>query len=149
MKITILCVVVMLLLGVAHLQSIEIGINSEEGFRFRHGPKVEHSVPLTSIEQVSAPVDDEIGVDFENEPAGLDSLSYNDNRDASSTPGVKLTPGSDKNRLHAEYGTNFRFLGEVKNNLDRVTVVTSIPIPRFHDVKQVPLQFSNCTVDLK
>ena len=75
MKITILCVFVMLLLGVAHLQSIEFGINSEEGFTFRHGPKVEHSVPLTSIEQVSAPVDDEIGVDFENEPAGLDSWS--------------------------------------------------------------------------
>ena len=149
MKITILCVVVMLLLGVAHLQSIEFGINSEEGFRFRHGPKVEHSVPLTSIEQVSAPVDDEIGVDFENEPAGPDSLSYNDNRDASATTSIKLTPGSDKNRLHAEYGTNFRFLGEVKNNLDRVTVVTSIPIPRFRDVKQVSLQFSNCTVDLK
>ena len=107
MKITILCVVVMLLLGVAHLQSIEFGINSEEGFRFRRGPKVEHSVPLTSIEQVSAPVDDEIGVDFENEPAGPDSLSYNDNRDASSTASIKLTPGSDKSRLHAEYGTNF------------------------------------------
>ena len=37
----------------------------------------------------------------------------------------------------------------MKNDLDRVTVVTSIPIPRFHDVKQVPLQFSNCTADLK
>ena len=107
MKITILCVVVMLLLGVAHLQSIEFKNNSEEGFRFRHGPKMEHSVPSTSIEQVSAPVDNEIGVDLENEPAGLDSLSYNDNRDASSTTSVKLTPGSDKNRLHAEYGTNF------------------------------------------
>ena len=107
MKVTILCIVVMLLLGVAHLQSIEFGKNSEEGFRFRHGPKVEHSVPLTSIEQVSAPVDYEIGVDLEKEPAGPDSLSYNDNRDASSTTSVKLTPGSDKNRLHAEYGTNF------------------------------------------
>ena len=110
---------------------------------------MEHSVPLTSIEQVSAPVDDEIGVDFENEPAGPDSLSYNDNRDESSTVSIKLTPGSDKNRLHAEYGSNFLFLGEVKNNLDRVTVITSIPIPRFHNVKQVPLQFSNCTADLK
>ena len=37
----------------------------------------------------------------------------------------------------------------MKNNLDRVTVVTSIPIPRFHNVKQVSLQFSNCTADLK
>ena len=136
MKITILCVVVMLLLGVAHLQSIEFGKNSEEGFRFRHGPKVEHSVPLTSIEQMSAPVDYEIGVDLEKEPAGLDSLSYNDNRDASSTTSVKLTPGSDKNRLHAEYGTNFQFLGEVKNKLYKVTVVTSIPIPRFCDIKK-------------
>ena len=107
MKITILCVVVMLLSGVAHLQRIEFGINSEEGFRFRHGPEVEHSVPLTSIEQVSAPMNDEIGVDFENEPAGLDSLSYNDNKDESSATSIKLTPGSDKNRLHAEYGTNF------------------------------------------
>ena len=107
MKITILCVVVMLLLGVAHLQRIEFGINSEQGFRFRNGPKVEHSVPLTSIEQVSAPVDAEIGVDIENEPAGLDSLSYNDNKDEPSTTSIKLTPGSDKNRLHAEYGTNF------------------------------------------
>ena len=123
--------------------------HSEEGFRFRHGPKVEHSVSLTSIEQVSAPVNDEIGVDFENEIAGPDSLSYNDNRDASSTTSVKLTPGSDKNRSYAEYGTNFQFLGEVKNTLDRVRVVTSIPIPRFRDVKQVLLQFSNCTVDLR
>ena len=28
-----------------------------------------------------------------------------------------------------------------------MTVVTSIPIPRFHDVKRTPLKFSNCTVD--
>ena len=120
MKITILCVVVMFFLGVAHLQSIEFGENSEEGLRFRHG---------TSIEQVGAPVDYE--TDLEKEPTGPDSLSYNDNRGASSTTSVKLTLGSDKNRLHAEYDTNFRFTGEVKNNLDRVTVVTSIPIPRF------------------
>ena len=73
MKITILYVVVMLFLGVAHLQSIEFGKNSEEGFRLRHGLKVEHSILLTNIEQVSAPVDYEIGVDSEKEPAGPDS----------------------------------------------------------------------------
>ena len=106
MKIAILCAVVMFFLGVAHLQSIEFGKNSEEGFRFRHGPRVEHSVPLTSIEQVSAPVDYEIGVDLEKEPAGPDSLSYN-NRRSSSTTSIKLSLGLDKNRLHAEYGTNF------------------------------------------
>ena len=97
----------MLFLGVAHLQSVEFGKNSEKGFRFRHGPMVEHSVPLTSIKQVSAPMDYEIGVDLEKEPAGPDSLIYNDNRGASSTTSVQLTPGSDKNRLHAEYGANF------------------------------------------
>ena len=96
----------MFFLGVAHLQSIEFGKNSEEGFRFRHGPRVEHSVPLTSIEQVSAPVDYEIGVDLEKEPAGPDSLSYN-NRRSSSTTSIKLSLGLDENRLHAEYGTNF------------------------------------------
>ena len=42
---------------------------------------------------MSAPVDDEIGVDFENKPAGPDSLSYNDNKDESSTTSIKLTPG--------------------------------------------------------
>ena len=42
---------------------------------------------------------------------------------------------------------NFWFLGEVRNNLDWVTVVTSIPIPRFRDVKRTPLKFSNCTTD--
>ena len=107
MKITILCVVVMLFWGVAHLQSVKFGKNSEEGFRFRHGPRVEHSVPITNIKQVSAPVSYEIGVDLKEEPAGPDSLTYNDNRGASSTSSVQLTPGSDKNRLHAEYGTNF------------------------------------------
>ena len=80
-------------------------------------------------------MDYEIGVDLGKEPAGPASLSYNDNRGASYTTSVNLTLGSDKNRLHAEYCTNFLFLGEVKNNLDRVTVVTSVLIPRFQDAK--------------
>ena len=118
MRITILCVVVMLFLGVAHLQSVEFGKNSEEGFRFRHGPMVKHSVPITNIQQVSAPVGYEIGVDLKEEPVGPDSLAYNDNSGSSSTTSVQITLESDKNRLYTEYGTNFRFLGEVKNNLD-------------------------------
>ena len=137
----------MLFLGVAHLQSVEFGKNSEEGFRFRHGPVVKHSVPKTNIQQVSAPVGYEIGVDLKEEPAGPDALAYNDNSGSPSTTSVQLTPGSDKNRLYVEYGTNFWFLGEVKNNLDQVTVVTSIPIPRFRDVKRTPLKFSNCMPD--
>ena len=95
----------MLFLGVAHLQSVIFGKNSEEGFRFRHGPRVEHSVPITNIKQVSAPVGYEIGVDLKEEPAGPDSLTYNDNKGSSSTASVQLTLGSDKNRLY--YRTNF------------------------------------------
>ena len=79
---------------------------------------VKYSAPITNIQQVSAPVGYEIGVDLKEEPAGPDSLAYNDNSGSSSTTSVQLTPGSDKNRLYAEYGTNFWFLGEVKNNLD-------------------------------
>ena len=54
------------------------------------------------------------------------------------TDGTKLAqdskitpkPGHRKNKLVAKNGTNFRYLGIVKNGIDRVTVVTSIPIPR-------------------
>ena len=69
----------MLFLGVAHLQSVEFGKNSEEGFRFRHGPRVKYSVPITNIQQVSAPVGYEIGVNLKEEPAGPNALAYNDN----------------------------------------------------------------------
>ena len=104
----------MFFLGVVHL---DFGKKSEEGFRFRHSPMVKHSVPITNIQQVSAPVGYEIGVDLREEPAGPDALVYNDNSGSPSTTSVQLTPGSDKNRLYAEYGTNVQFLGEVKNNL--------------------------------
>ena len=105
-------------LGIAHLQSVELGINSEERFRFRHGPLVKNSVPITKIQQVSAPVGYEIGVDLKEEPASSDALAYKDNSRSSSTSSVQLILRSDRNRLHAEYGTNFWFLGEIENNLD-------------------------------
>ena len=57
-------------------------------------------------------------------------------------------PGVKHNRLFPEYGTNFRYIGEVKHGLDRVTVITSIPIPKYSDIRKKPLEF-NCTVDLK
>ena len=56
-------------------------------------------------------------------------------------------PETQHNRLFPEYGTNFRYIGEVKHGLDRVTVVSSIPIPRYGDIKKKPLEF-NCTIDL-
>ena len=55
--------------------------------------------------------------------------------------------GVEHNRLFPEYGTNFRCIGKVKHGLDRVTVVTSIPIPKYSDIRKKPLKF-NCTIDL-
>ena len=57
-------------------------------------------------------------------------------------------PGLRKNKLVAKYGTNFRYLGIVENGLDRVTVVTSIPIPRFENVKIKPIDFAKCAQSL-
>ena len=42
---------------------------------------------------------------------------------------------------------NFKYIGEVKHGLDKVTVVISIPIPKYSDIRKKPLQF-NCTIDL-
>ena len=56
-------------------------------------------------------------------------------------------PGVEHNRLFPECGTNFRYIGEVKHGLDRVTVVTSIPIPKYSDIRRKPLNF-NCTIDM-
>ena len=57
-------------------------------------------------------------------------------------------PGLRKNKLVAKYGTNFRYLGVVKNGIDRVTVVTSIPIPRYDNVKVKPINFAKCEIAL-
>ena len=127
----------MLLLGVAHLQSIEFGEDSEAGFSFRHGPMVKHSSPITNIQQVSTPVGNEIGVDLNAKPAGPDSLSYNDNQDSTSTATIKFTPGLDMNRCKSIEITPYsadkarnnkvhptwnpeQILDEVKNNLDQM-----------------------------
>ena len=53
-----------------------------------------------------------------------------------------------KNKLVAKYGTNFRYVGIVKNGLDRVMVVTSIPIPRFQNIKVKPINFVRCAKTL-
>ena len=37
------------------------------------------------------------------------------------TGSIILKPGTAKNELFSGYGTNFRYIGEVKNGLDRVT----------------------------
>ena len=70
---------------------------------------------------------------------------HNSERDTGS---IILKPGTTKNKLFPGYGTNFRYIGEVKNGLDRVTVVTSIPIPKYSDIQISPTVFNNCTEDL-
>ena len=62
---------------------------------------------------------------------------------------VTPKPGIRKNKLVAKYGTNFRYMGIVKNGLDRVTVVTSIPIPRFEDLEVKPINFARCAKTLE
>ena len=64
------------------------------------------------------------------------------------TGSIILKPGTAKNKLFPGYGTNFRYIDEVKNGLDRVTVVTSIPIPKYSDIEKRPITFNNCTKDL-
>ena len=64
------------------------------------------------------------------------------------TGSITLEPGTAKNKLFSGYGTNFRYIGEVKNGLDRVTVLTSIPIPKYNDTEKRPIVFNKCTKDL-
>ena len=59
------------------------------------------------------------------------------------TGSIILKPGTAKIKLFPGYGTNFRYIGEVKNGLDRVTVVTSIPIPKYSDIQIRPIVFNN------
>ena len=55
---------------------------------------------------------------------------------------VTPKPGIRKNKLVAKYGTNFRYMGIVKDGLDKVTVVMSIPIPRFENIEVKPINFA-------
>ena len=59
------------------------------------------------------------------------------------TGSIILKPGTAKNKLFPGYGTNFRYIGEVKNGLD-----TSIPIPKYSDIQIRPIVFNNCNEDL-
>ena len=64
------------------------------------------------------------------------------------TGSITLKPGTAMSKLFSGYGTNFRYVGEVKNGLDRVTVVTSIPTPKYSDIEKRPIIFNNCSKDL-
>ena len=56
-----------------------------------------------------------------------------------------ISPDLYKNILKPEWGTNFKYNGQVNHNLDRVWVVTKIPIPRQKELNIKKLIFdSNC-----
>ena len=54
----------------------------------------------------------------------------------------------NRNKLFPEYGINFRYIGKIKNGFDQVSVVTSVPLPRFKDIHVSPLKFHNCSMDM-
>ena len=53
---------------------------------------------------------------------------------------ISRDPHTSQNQLRFEFGTNFKYHGNLTHNLDRVWVVTSIPVPDF--TKRPPSEFS-------
>ena len=148
MKFTILFIGVMLLRG------IEL-----HRHRNRHGhneQKTDLHREIDELNEIDKAVDKPQTVDATN----IRSNPGDKNENVFKTDGTKIAqdkshdgnitpkPGLRKNKLVAKYGTNFRYLGIVKNELDRMTVVTSIPIPRFENVKIKPINFAKCAQSL-
>ena len=102
-------------------------------------------VDVTEVQEVQKDVRSNPGDEIENVfNVDITRMALDKPQDGKITP----KPGLRKNKLVAKYGTNFRYLGMVKNGIDRVTVVTSIPIPRFEDVKVKPINFAKCAIAL-
>lgn len=60
---------------------------------------------------------------------------------------ANISPDLYKNKLKFPWGINYKYNGQLHHNLDRVWVVTKIPIPKFGDIKFYPeSQFTlNCS----
>ena len=93
----------------------------------------QHPVHATQVQEIRSSPGDEL---------------VNDGTKMAHDGSITPKPGLRKNKLVAKYGTNFRYLGVVKNGIDRVTVVTSIPIPRYENVKVKPINFAKCEIAL-
>jgi hypothetical protein len=52
-----------------------------------------------------------------------------------------ISTDSFKNQLRFQYGVNYKYRGMVHHSLDRVWIVTKIPLPKFSDVKFESLQW--------
>ena len=154
-----------LLIGVMLMRGIELHRHMN-----RHGHKkhktdlpteieTDYVVELTEIDELNQrnnavdrqqPVDaTEVPRDVRSNPGNeIDNVYNSDSTEMAQDGKITPKPGLRKNKLVAKYRTNFRYLGIVKNGIDRVTVVTSIPIPRYENVKVKPIDFAKCAIAL-
>ena len=165
MKFTVILIGVMLLRGI----QLHRHMNRHGHKRQRTNPQMEidYDVELNEIDelnQINKAADRQPPVDATQVQEAQKDVRSNPGdeiENAFKTDGTRMAqdkpkdgkimpkPGLRKNKLVAKYGTNFRYLGIVKNGIDRVTVVTSIPIPRFEDVKVKPINFAKCAIALE
>ena len=155
MKFTIILIGVMLLGGI----ELHKYMNRHGHMKHKTDPQTEtetnYDVELKEIDELKLkskavdtqpPVDvTEVQKEFRSSPG--DGI-VNDGTKIAHDGNITPKPGLRKNKLVAKYGTNFRYLGIVKNGIDRVTVVTSIPIPRYENVKVKPINFAKCAIAL-
>ena len=154
-----------ILIGVMLLRGIELRRHTN-----RHGHKRCRADPQTEIEkefkvemneidrlnQMDQSINTQTSVEVTEENKEVRSNPEDEIHNELTADGTELAqdseimpkPGHKKNKLVAKYGTNFRYMGIVKNGIDRVTVVTSIPIPRYENVKVKPIDFAKCAIAL-
>ena len=121
----------MLLIGVMLLEGIEL-----HRHRDRHGHQRENTDPMLEIDEIRET--DKMG-EFDEICEFDETIEMRKGQNEIRYGKVMPKPGIRKNKLVAKYGTNFRYMGTVKNGLDRVMVVTLIPIPRFENIKVKPI----------
>ena len=155
----------LILIGVMLLRRIELHKHMNRHGHKRHRadpqtePEKEFKVEINEIDrlnQMDQSMNTQIPVEVTEENKEVRSNPEDEIDNELNADGTELAqdsnitpePGHKKNKLVAKYGTNFRYMGVVKNGIDRVTVVTSIPIPRYGNVKVKPIDFAKCAIAL-
>ena len=146
-----------------------IGVMILEGMELhRHINRHDHKGQMTGpqretneLDEIDKAVDKQQPVDLTVVQKDLRSKPGNADENAVNADGPNMVqnkicdgnitpkPGIRKNQLVAKYGINFRYMEIVKNGLDRVMVVTSIPIQRFEDLEVKPINFAKCAKTLE
>ena len=153
----------LILIGVMLLRGIELHrhTNRHGHKRCRAGPQIEKEFKvevneIDRLNQMDQSMNTQIPVEVTEENKEVRSNREDEIENELKTDGTELAqdskitpkPGHRNNKLVAKYGTNFRYMGVVKNGIGRVTVVTSIPIPRYENVKVKPIDFAKCAIAL-